>query len=275
MKEEKRKDKKNDNKSVSGVFKIIDSHYHIGKYVSSAFSKLYNGSDIKAVKDLNFKKIIFIHNGFFFDLDFGLKETIKFVTKNKDFAYAMLVYNPHYIEKSVNMIKEHYGKNNIVGIKMHPEDHRCFINDERYEPLWKIAGSKNIPIMSHTWNPNVPSKYQKYADALLFENIVKKYPGLKVILGHAGAKDYYYSEVIKMLKRNQDENIYVDLAGDILYKGMLEEFVGQTGSEKILFGTDLPWMDPLLNYIYVRDSKIGVKDKENIFYENSRKLFNL
>ncbi len=275
MKEEKRKDKKNDNKSVSGVFKIIDSHYHIGKYVSSAFSKLYNGSDIKVVKDLNFKKIIFIHNGFFFDLDFGLKETIKFVTKNKDFAYAMLVYNPHYIEKSVNMIKEHYGKNNIVGIRMHPKDHRCFINDERYEPLWKIAGSKNIPIMSQTWNPNVPTKYQKYADALLFENIVKKYPGLKVILGHAGAKDYYYSEVIKMLKRNQDENIYVDLAGDILYKGMLEEFVGQTGSEKILFGTDLPWMDPLLNYIYVRDSKIGVKDKENIFYENSRKLFNL
>jgi len=275
VKEEKGKDKKNDDKSGSGVFKIIDSHYHIGKYVSSAFSILYNGSDIKAVKDLNFKKIIFIHNGFFFDLDFGLKETIKFVNKNKDFAYAMLVYNPHYIEKSVNMIKEHYGKNNIVGIKMHPEDHRCFINDERYEPLWKIAESKNIPIMSHTWNPNVPSKYQKYADALLFENIVKKYPGLKVILGHAGAKDYYYSEVIKMLKRNQDENIYVDLAGDILYKGMLEEFVGQTGSENILFGTDLPWMDPLLNYIYVRDSKIGVKDKENIFYENSRKLFNL
>ena len=78
-----------------------------------------------------------------------------------------------------------------------------------------------------------------------------------------------------MLKRNRDENIYVDLAGDILYKGMLEEFVRQTGSENILFGTDLPWMDPLLNYIYVRDSKIGVKDKENIFYENSRKLFNL
>ncbi|MFC2159222.1 amidohydrolase family protein [Actinomycetota bacterium] len=275
MKEEKTKENKNDNKTGSEVFKIIDSHFHIGKYVSSTFSRLHEGSDLKAVKDLNYIKIIFIHTGFFFDLDFGLKETIKFVKKYNDFAYAMLVYNPHYIEKSVNMIKEHYGKNNIVGIKMHPEDHRCFITDDRYEPLWKIAEAKGIPIMSHTWNPDVPSKYQKYADALLFENIVKKHPGLKVILGHAGAKDYYYCEVIKMLKRNRKKNIFVDLAGDVLYKGMLEEFVGQTGSDNILFGTDHPWMDPLLNYIYVRDSKIGVKDKENIFYENSKKLFNL
>ena len=271
MNEEKIKEKK----KKPEVFKIIDSHFHIGKYVSSSFSKLYDISGIKAAKDLNFKKIIFIHTGFFFDLDFGLKETIKVVKKYNDFAYAMLVYNPHHIEKSINMIKEHYRKNNIVGIKMHPEDHRCFITDERYEPLWKIAESEDIPIMSHTWNPNVPSKYQKYADALLFENIVKKYTGLKVILGHAGAKDYYYSEVIKMLKRNREKNIFIDLAGDILYEGMLEDFVGQTGSENILFGTDLPWMDPLLNYIYVRDSKIGVKDKKNIFYKNSRKLFNL
>ena len=275
MKEEKTKENKNDNETGPGVFKIIDSHFHIGKYVSSTFSKLYEGSDIKAAKDLNFKKIIFIHTGFFFDLDFGLKETIKFVKKYKDFAYAMVVYNPNHIEESINIIEEHYGKNNIVGIKMHPEDHRCFITDNKYEALWKIAEAKSIPIMSHTWNPDVPSKYQKYADALLFENIVKKYPGLKVVLGHAGAKDYYYCEVIKMLKRNREKNIFVDLAGDVLYGGMLEEFVGQTGSDNILFGTDLPWMDPLLNYIYVRDAKIGIKDKENIFYENSRKLFNL
>jgi uncharacterized protein len=273
--EEKIKDMKSNNKASRGAYKVIDSHFHIGKYASSTFSKLYDGYDIKAAKDLNFKKIIFIHNGFFFDLDFGLKETIKLVKKYNDFACAMLVFNPNHIEKSVNMIEEHYGRDNIVGIKMHPEDHRCFITDEKYEPLWKIAVSKDIPIMSHTWNPNVASKFQKYADALLFENIVKKYPELKVILGHAGAKDYYYDEVIKMLKRNRKKNIYIDLAGDILYEGMLEEFVRQTGSENILFGTDLPWMDPILNYVYVRDSKIGIKDKENIFYENSRRLFNL
>ena len=256
-------------------FKIVDTHFHIGNYVSSSVYACYDNLDMEVSKSLNFKKIIVIHNSFFFDLDYGIRETINFLKNNLKFAYGYLVYNPHHINKSISIIEKNYGKNNIVGVKMHPEDHQCFITDSRYEKLWKIASSKDIPIVSHTWNPDVPSKYQKYADALLFEKIIKKFPKLKVILGHAGAKDYYYFEVIKMLKRNKEKNIYVDLAGDIFYRGMVELFVKEIGSEKILFGTDTPWIDPTFTVINVINSEISKKDKEDIFYNNAVGLFNL
>ena len=97
----------------------------------------------------------------------------------------------------------------------------------------------------------------------------------EIILGHAGAKDYYYFKVINMIKKNKGKNIFVDISGDILYRGMLELFVEELGSSKILFGTDSPWTDPLLTVLYVLDSKISAEDKENIFYNNAAALFNI
>jgi hypothetical protein len=291
-------------------FKIIDTHIHVGKYTSSFVNSSYEKNQNTVAKSLNFKKIIFIHNSFFLDLDLGIKNTHDFLSKNPDFAYAYIVYNPHYIEKSLSLINECFGcsntaaellksgiapgknilpekisadifknknstKNRILGIKIHPEDHRVAITDKRYEKLWKAAVEKEIPVLSHTWNPNVASKFQKYADALLFDEVLSRNPELKIILGHAGAKDYYYFKVIDMMKKNSGKNLFVDIAGDIFYRGMLELFVRELGSTKILFGTDSPWADPLLTALYVLDSKISAEDKENIFYNNAAALFNI
>jgi uncharacterized protein len=269
-----------DNNLNNAAFKkkgirIIDSHFHVGKYAASFVNTEYEDSAIRISKEIGIKKVFAIHTAFLIDLDFGLKESLKFLKKYPDFAIGALVYNPNHIDKSINIIEDCYGKNGFAGIKMHPEDHDCPINDERYSRLWRIAEDKNIPVLSHTWNPNVPNKKQKNADALLFEEIINKHPKLKIILGHAGAKDGYYKEVIKMLKRQYNRQIYVDLAGDIFYKGMIELFVKETGSEKVLFGTDIPWTDPAFCLINVLNSDISEADKENIFYNNAAKLFNL
>jgi len=268
--------------NLSKDFKIIDTHAHMGKYSGSFVNTSYDDLAIKTMKELNFKKIIVTHNSFFFDLEIGIKETIGIIKKNKDFVYGYVVYNPNHIEKSLKIIEEFFNKNNtspagkyIVGIKMHPEEHQCSINDPRYENLWKIASEKNIPILSHAWNPNVANKNQKFADALFFEKVANDYPKLKIILGHAGAKDYYYHEVIKMINRCVSGNIFVDLAGDIFYSGMIELFVKEIGSERVLFGTDIPWCDPLYQIINVMNSNISDKDRENIFFNNAARIFKL
>ena len=260
---------------IKKEIKIFDTHFHIGKYTTSFVNTNYEDNAIKVSIKLGVKKIFAIHTLFLIDLDSGLNESIKFLKSNNDFAIGALVYNPNYIEKSLNIIENFFGKFGFAGVKIHPEDHNCPINDKRYEKLWEIAQDKNVPILSHTWNPNVPNKRQKNADALLFEEVINKYPKLKVILGHAGAKDGYYKEVVKMLKRQKDKKMYVDLAGDIFYNGMIELFVKEAGSEKILFGTDIPWTDPSLCLINVLNSDISESDKKNIFYNNAAKLFNL
>jgi len=67
-------------------FKIIDTHIHIGRYTGSFVNSSYEENQNKVVKSLNFKKIIFIHNSFFIDLDLGIKNTLDFLNKNPGFA---------------------------------------------------------------------------------------------------------------------------------------------------------------------------------------------
>jgi hypothetical protein len=256
-------------------YSIIDTHVHLGKYAGSFINSDYGPELLKTFKSFGYKKIIFTHNSFFFDLEKGLKNTLEIISKNRDFAYGYLVYNPAYIGQSLNIIKSNFGKNNIVGIKMHPEEHQCHITDERYGPLWKIADEKKIPVLSHTWNPNVASKSQKYADALLFEKILKDYPSLKIILGHAGAKDYYYFEVIKMLERCKGSHLYIDIAGDIFYRSMIENFAEKAGAHKILFGSDAPWVDPAFTISYVESSNLNQSEKASVFFGNAAKLFGI
>jgi predicted TIM-barrel fold metal-dependent hydrolase len=270
----------NDNNFAATPYKdkmpvIFDAHFHIGKYTHSFVNTGYENDAIEISKSLGVKKIFAIHTAFLIDLELGLEESLKFLKKYPGFAIGALVYNPNHIEKSINIIERWYGKDGFAGVKMHPEDHDCPINDERYKPLWKIAEDKGIPVLSHTWNPNVPNKKQKNADALLFEEVINRHPGLKIILGHAGAKDGYYREVVKMLKRQKEKNMYVDLAGDIFYNGMIELFVKEAGSGKILFGTDIPWTDPVFCLASVLNSDISETDRENIFFNNAADLFNL
>lgn len=255
--------------------KVIDSHVHAGRYAGSFINSNYEVKLFEVFKKMNMQKVLFTHTSFLMDLEKGLENTKKIISAYPDIALGYLVYNPNQPEISLNIIKENYGKNNIAGIKMHPEDHQCYITDERYKPLWEIAESRGMVILSHTWNPNVASKVQKYADALLFEKIALKHPRLKIILGHAGAKDYYYFEVIKMLKRLKSPNMYIDIAGDVLYRGMLEHFVKEVGSAQILFGSDAPWTDPAFTLSYVFNSIVSKKDRENILFKNAASLFNL
>ncbi|MBM3701100.1 MAG: hypothetical protein FJW68_09350 [Actinobacteria bacterium] len=255
------------------VIDKIDVHVHIGKYAGSFVNSNYEPKILDYFKKNGYKKIVFTHNSFFFNLEEGLKNTLEFILANSNFAYGYLVYNPHFIERSLNIIRDNFGKNNIVGIKMHPEDHRCFIDDEKYRPLWKIASEKKIPVLSHTWNPNVASSFQKFADAVLFEKVIMEFPGLKIILGYAGAKDYYYIEVVKMLKKLKKYHLYIDTAGDILYRGMLEKFVESAGAERILFGSDVPWMDPAFTISYIESSGFSLPVKTRIFSGNAADLF--
>jgi hypothetical protein len=217
-------------------YKIIDTHIHIGKYTGSFVNSSFEENQNKTIKSLGFEKIIFIHNSFFTDLDLGIKNTLDFLNKNSGFAYAYLVYNPHYIEKSLNLIDAYFGRNKVIGIKIHPEDHQVYITDKRYEKLWKAASEKSIPVLSHTWNPNVAGKFQKYADALLFEEVSDRYPKLKIILGHAAAKDYYYFKVIDKIR----EKTFLSIYREIFFTGGCWSFLWRSWDRQIYYLEQIP-----------------------------------
>ncbi|MES0341398.1 MAG: amidohydrolase family protein, partial [Candidatus Humimicrobiaceae bacterium] len=190
-----------------------------------------------------------------------------------DFLFGLLVFNPNFSDSSLESIKKNYQRKQIVGIKIHPFWHMCYPGDYRYKKLWDFACENGIPVLTHTWNPNVANKGQKFADPFLFEDILTNWQGIKLIFAHAGGRGEYLYKVIDLMEKYQD--LFVDFAGDIFEPGLIETYVSRVGSERIFFGTDMPWIDIRYYLVNIMSADIENQDKENILGKNASKFFNI
>ncbi|MBM3709272.1 MAG: hypothetical protein FJW61_02465 [Actinobacteria bacterium] len=254
-------------------YKIIDTHLHLGPYGPLYVPSNSEDNVINLLKKFNVIKAICSHHLGFVSVENGIEGLFKVLGKYKNFLYGYLVFNPNFSKISLEIIKKYIGYKNIIGVKIHPSWHQCYPNDLKYNDLWNIAEEKNFPILSHSWSTSVGNPIQRFSNPLLFKNVVKNHPNLKLILAHAGGRGEYFYKVMNLLEEN--ENLYVDFAGDVFFRGLLKEFVSNVGSGRILFGTDLPWTDVRYHIANVLYADINERHKKNILSLNALKLFNI
>ena len=80
-----------------------------------------------------------------------------------------------------------------------------------------------------------------------------------------------------VLKYLCGENVYFDTAfsSSRMPPAYAAEIIKAHGSEKVLFGSDMPWGKTEDEINFVRSLKISDEDKEKILSENAVKLLNL
>ncbi len=253
---------------------VVDAHLHLGP-----LSYLYMPSNedesevIKVLKKFGVAKAVCAHHGTLASLEYGTEKLMECLDKYKGFLYGYLVFNPNFENLSFQLMKKYLDDERIVGIKIHPSWHFCYPGDMKYEKFWNFCEKKNIIVLTHSWDPDVANKAQKYSSGLLFEEILIKHPKLKLILAHAGGRGKMLYKVLDMMKRHK--NLYVDFAGDTFISGLIEEYVFDLGSKRLLFGTDMPWVDIRFHLANILSADITKKDKENILKNNALELFNL
>ena len=252
---------------------IIDTHIHLGNLPYLCMPSNTEENIIDLLKKNGVKKAICAHHGSLSTISYGLDELFESLERYDSFLYGYLVFNPNFEKDSLESIEKNYKRNHIAGIKIHPSWHLCYPQDNRYERFWKFAAQREIPVLTHSWDPDVPNKSQKFSDPFGFENIIKKFPGLKLILAHAGGRGKMLYRVISLMEKYP--NLYVDFAGDIFIPGLIEEYIERVGSQRILFGSDMPWVDIRFHLAHVLNLNIAEEDKKNILGLNALKLFNL
>jgi len=264
----------NDFKNIHTKFNIIDSHMLLG-YIY--YFNMVNDNDdkiIETLKTFGMKKAICSHlTSLSGEVTIGNNNLLKCIQKYRDFLYGLLVYNPNFPEESISSFKKYFKEANCVGIKMHPTMHLCYPTDEKYNKLWEFATELDMPILSHSWNPNVANKTQKFSDPFLFEEIVKKYPDIKIIFAHAAGRGDYQFKIIDLLDKYK--NFYVDFSGDSFPPGLIKRYVDTLGSQRLLFGSDMPLIDIRFHISNILDAAITDFDRKNIFSINSHNLFGI
>lgn len=252
-------------------FKIVDSHMHLGVFSNTFYYKYSDERVIELQKKFNVKISICSHAISFYDLDKQIEEIKKVQDKFGSHIYWNLVYDPGFSEKSLDIIENNKSKINFAGIKIHPVIHETGIDSKLYYPLWEYVTANNIVVSSHTWSPYTDNPKQFMGNPLLFESVLRKFHGLKIILGHSGGKVNFYDEVIDFVKNH--ENVYMDFSGDCIYPPVFKKVIKKAGKGRILFGTDMPMMDIRYHITSVLIADIDDSDREDIFYNTAAKLY--
>jgi hypothetical protein len=172
-------------------------------------------------------------------------------------------WNPHYAaeqERELATFPPHEG---FVGFKVHPSEHGVPLTDPRYSPLFDYANAHRLPVLSHTWGGSSVDSPE------LVSEVASRHPDMPFLMGHSGFGAWDASVRVA----HECPNVYLELCAAYSVRGVIEKFVREIGSERVLYGTDLPWFDPAYVIGTVVWAEITDDDRRNILYRNAARLF--
>lgn len=255
---------------------IVDTHTHIGETIG--FLNVNNSIDAFLSKmnqvhidyAINAPVVSMMQHGFSDAIT--LSKRLFEQSQGKIMSY--FVFEPQYTAECIRLIEQNQHHSNIFkGIKIHPAFHQTDADDDAYLPIFQLANRLKLPILSHSWDVSDYNHSQKHSFPDKFIRYIEEFPNVNLILGHSGGRHHGIISAKKLAQKYQ--NVYLDLAGDIYFCGLVDSLIASCSSKKILFGTDMNWFEPSPQLGMVLSSKMSSLEKKDILYDNAIKLFNI
>lgn len=196
-------------------------------------------------------------------------------TKVNDFAIS-LVSAGHYAFGSVHPDAEdaldelsRLKNEGIFGVKLHPHYQSFTIDDPRLAPIYEEIQRLCLPVLFHSGQEIAYPEDDKTAPWRLAE-VVKAYPRMTVIAAHMGG----WKDAEGVLTHLAGLPLYFDTAFSYGYTQAEEAraIVFAHGSDRILFGTDAPWMDGFSTRSFLEELALTKEDQNRILYQNALRL---
>ena len=177
------------------------------------------------------------------------------VCANDDYFYQWVVVDPRNKNTYTQALKLSKSKK-CLGIKIHSCLHEYDIM-KYIDELLNFANGYELVVMMH------PDHIKDVAKKM------NDYPNVKLIIAHIGSTEH-----IDAIKNAKHRNIYTDTSGIASSQNNIIEYaVKELGSDRILFGTDTYSAAFQLGRILF--AEISEEDKQNILYNNAKKLFSI
>ena len=201
----------------------------------------------------------------------GLEGHRQMFDKSGGRVYYLGVFNPGRSEACIAALEGAKDWPGFVGLKIHPSFHNVPAGDQSYTPAWRFAAENDVPILTHSWSVSSCNPKQRLSTPEQFEDFVKAFPSVRLVLAHAGGRGTGRIDTVRMA--NEHLNVYLDIAGDIFDYALMESLVATVPAERILFGSDYPWLDVRSRLSHVLLADISTSDKTKILCENARRVY--
>ncbi len=135
--------------------------------------------------------------------------------------------------------------------------------------LAQFCIEKDIPLFVHSGSAFF---FQKPTRAKDYFKLAKKYPDLKLIIGHAAFTMEYTISLLRFFAKNQNTpNVYFETSVSIPYGIMT--LIKALGNERILYGSDAPTASPPdIEISKIMCLRLGSETLKKVFYKNMKSL---
>jgi predicted TIM-barrel fold metal-dependent hydrolase len=243
---------------------IYDLHGHWGPHYGIHMPAADEATANRLFRQANVKRLVMCHHATLFTPDAGNTPNIEAVRRWPAVLRAYCGINPNYPDVVAQDLAQYdrYSPDVFVGFKLLADYHKVAVSDAPYQPVWEFAQARKLMLLLHTWGN---SSFDGYVPV---RAVAQRYPDTRILLGHSLHGDWDHA--IELAR--EFPNVYLELTAVLDERGVVERFVAEAGSHKVVYGTDFPWFS---HYYYIGallGAGLGDEDLRNILYRNAQRL---
>jgi predicted TIM-barrel fold metal-dependent hydrolase len=201
------------------------------------------------------------------DVERGNDAMLEIASREHDRVRMFTTVNPNYTDHALREI-DRCTTQGAIGVKLLASRRA---DDSLLDPIAELAGERGLPVLHHIWQHRTrewPS--QEISDGADLGRLAARHPATNFILAHiGGGGDYMHT-----FRAVADiPNIYPDLSGSGVDRGMLDAAVAALGARRLLWGCDLTMCTGLAK-LRALDT-IGIQPEEiaDIRWRNAARIF--
>ena len=156
------------------------------------------------------------------------------------------------------------------GVKFHGEFQQFSVDDKKMMPVYKAISDAGLCLMMHSGEEFL-TECEHRATPKMISKIVESVSELKVIAAHGGGFRMW-DEFLEYLAGNP--NVWVDLSfiPGYLPDETKDKIFEKHSIERIMFGSDFPWMSQEKVLKYIRKFGLSEEKEKAVLGENAAKL---
>jgi len=243
---------------------VYDMHGHMGPYPAIYFPRGETDDMIRTMDECGVRMLVFSHHvALASSPALGNRLAVEAVRRYPDRLRAYCSVNPNYPEQlqaDLEAFEDHADV--YVGFKFLSDYHGKPLSDEAYRPAWEYADERALLVLAHTWGGSAMDGPD------VVREVAARYPRVRLLLGHSCHGEW--EEAVRLAR--DFSNLYLELTAVFDDRGALELLARGAGSDRMLFGTDLPWSDPHPAIGALLSAEIDDEDRHNICHRNAEKL---
>ena len=244
--------------------KVIDFHGHVGRW--DQYGMIDDPALLLHAMDAVGIDVACVFDIFHPDGTTGNDLTAQFVARHPERFAGFAYVSPLMPERMVPELIRAIDELKFVAIKLYPPYTPWPLNEPQLNPIYEFANERGLAIIFHT-GPE-PQSFPKFVG-----DIAPRYPHANFVIGHSGNTPVERAQAIAAAQANP--NVYLETCSTFRTPGVIEQLVNEAGADRVIYGSDMPLMDPRPQIGKIITAEITDDAKRQVLGLNARRLLGI